>query len=157
MPPTIRRATAADAHAIGELAAEFQAYLRAQGSQGEFRWGADEYLRDGFGADPAFQGVVAEEGGRPVGFALCDRGYDTTRGERYVYLIDLFVAASHRRRGVGQALMRAIGEIGRRRGAESVAWSVLTSDRAARSFYEKLGARYVDNSQVMWCPIPDLP
>ena len=150
MPPTIRRATAADAPAIGELAAEFQSYLRARGSQGEFRWGADEYLRDGFGEDPAFQGLVAEEGGPPVGFALYASGYDTTRGERYVYLIDLFVTASHRRRGVGQALMRAVGEIGRRRGAEAVAWSVLTGDRAARSFYEKLGAAYVDDSRVMW-------
>lgn len=157
MPPTIRRATVADAPAIGELAAEFQTCLRAQGSQGEFRWGADEYLRDGFGADPAFQGVVAEDGGRPVGFALYASGYDTTRGERYLYLIDLFVTAEYRRRGVGQALMRAIGEIGRRRGAESVAWSVLQGDVAARSFYEKLGARYVDDSRVMWCPIPALP
>lgn len=154
MSPTIRRATPDDAATIGRLAAEFQGHLRAHGSGADFRWGAAEYLRDGFGPDAAFAGVVAEVDDQVAGFALYGSGYDTTRGERYVYLIDLFVSAAHRRRGVGEALMRAVGEIGRRRGAESIAWSVLKDDRAARSFYEKLGARYVDESRVMWCPIP---
>ena len=156
MTPTIRACTAADAAAIGELATEFQHHLRAHGSQTDFHWGAAEYLRDGFGADPAFEGLVAEVDGRVVGFALYDSGYDTAQGERYVYLIDLFVSAPFRRMGVGEALMREVGAIGRRRGAGSIAWSVLKDDLAARRFYEKQGARYIDESRVMWCPIPVL-
>jgi len=151
----IRPATAADAPAIGTLAAEFQAYLRSVGSTATFTWGAAEYLRDGFGPAPAFEGAVAEIGGHPVGFALFDRGYDTDRGQRYLYLIDLFVTASARGSGVGQALMAWIGEVGRRRGAELIAWSVAIENHAAVRFYERLGARFVEDQRLMWCPIGD--
>jgi len=52
MSPLIRSATANDARVIGQLAAEFHAYLRSIGDQTAFSFGTTEYLRDGFGADP---------------------------------------------------------------------------------------------------------
>ena len=150
---TIRRATPADADAIGRLANEFQAYLRAQGSLADYTWGAEAYLRDGFGADPAFEGVVAEVEGSVVAFGLYHFGYDTDRGERLLYLIDLFVTEGFRGRGIGEGLMERLTEVGRARGAELMAWSVLTENRPARRFYERLGARYVEGQYVMWRPI----
>lgn len=157
MPTTIRPATRDDAEAIGTLAAEFQAYLRAAGSRGDFAWGAAQYLRDGFGADHAFEGIVAEEEGRVIAYALFHFGYDTDRGERYLYLIDLFVSASYRGRGIGELLMGRLTEIGRERGAELLAWSVLTRNAAAIRFYRRLGAVPVDDQLTMYRPIPPAP
>ena len=149
----LRRATTTDAGAIGRLAAEFQAHLRAQGSLADYTWGAEAYLRDGFGPDPAFEGVVAEAEGGVVGFALYHFGYDSDRGERLLYLIDLFVSEAFRGRGIGEGLMERLAEVGRARGAELMAWSVLTENRPARRFYERVGARYVEDQYVMWRPI----
>lgn len=149
----IRRAAPFDADAIGRLAAEFQEYLRSQGSLADYTWDADAYLRDGFGADPAFEGMIAELDGVLVGFALYHFGYDTDRGQRLLYMIDLFVTEGARGHGVGQALMARLTDIGRERGAELIAWSVLTENRSARVFYERQGARYVEDQYVMWRPI----
>ena len=146
----IRRAAPFDADAIGRLAAEFQEYLRAQGSMADYTWDADAYLRDGFGADPAFEGMVAELDGVLVGFALYHFGYDTDRGQRLLYMIDLFVTEGARGQGVGQALMARLTEVGQARGAELIAWSVLTENRSAREFYERQGARYVEDQYTMW-------
>lgn len=157
MPTTIRPSTRDDADSIGALAAEFQAYLHATGSRGDFDWGAAKYLRDGFGADRAFEGIVAEVEGRLVAYALYHFGYDTDRGERYLYLIDLFVSATFRGRRIGAALMGRLSEIGRERGAELMAWSVLTQNAAAIHFYRKLGAASVDDQVTMYRPISPAP
>lgn len=150
----IRTATAADADSIGRLAKEFQKYLGSQGSTAEYSWDGATYLRDGFGEDPAFAGVVAEVDGVVVGYALHHFGYDTDHGERYLYLIDLFVSAACRGRGIGRELMERCMTRGRARGATLIAWSVLTSNAAAVRFYEGMGARYVEGQHTMWRPIP---
>jgi GNAT superfamily N-acetyltransferase len=153
-PVAIRQSTSGDADSIGALAAEFHSYLRGLGDQADFDWGGVKYLRDGFGEKPAFEGLVAEVNSRVVGYALYHCGYDTDRGQRLIYLIDLYVSQPFRRGGIGEALMQRISEIGRLRGAELIAWSVLKRNVAAVSFYETLGARYESDVHIMWCPIP---
>jgi hypothetical protein len=70
MNAMIRNATAADADAIGKLAREFQAYLRALGDRTHFEFTAETYLRDGFGPNAAFSGLVAERNGEVIGYLL---------------------------------------------------------------------------------------
>jgi ribosomal protein S18 acetylase RimI-like enzyme len=149
----IRQATASDAESIGTLAAEFQSYLRPLGDQADFNWDARKYLRDGFGESPAFEGLVAEVGSAVVAFALYHSGYDTDRGQRMVYLIDLYVSPAFRRCGIGRRLMQRVSGIGRTRGAELIAWSVSKRNTMALSFYETLGPSRVEDLQVMWVPI----
>ena len=105
---TIRAATDADAQAIGRLEQEFQACLRALGDQTAFAFTAETYLRDGFGPNPAFAGLVAELAGKVVGYLLYHLGYDTDRALRLMYVIDLYVREAKRRCGAGEALMRAV-------------------------------------------------
>ena len=145
----IRPCEPADAAAIGALAAEFQAYLRALGDRTAFAWGAAEYLRDGFGDDPAFEGLVAEVDSNVVGYLLYDFGYDTDRGQRLVFIIDLYAAATYRRCGLGRALMERAAVIGRSRSAELMLWSVYRLNEVALRFYERIGARYVEGLHFM--------
>jgi len=153
MTVVIRRSTADDAESIGSLALEFQSHLRALGDSADFDWSAKKYLRDGFGDDPAFEGLVAEADSRVVAYALYHSGYDTDRGQRMIYLIDLYVTPAFQRCGIGEKLMQRISEIGRARGAELIAWSVLERNATAARFYEKLGAVYANHVRVMWMPI----
>jgi ribosomal protein S18 acetylase RimI-like enzyme len=143
MALSIRECAPRDADAIGRLAHEFQSFLRTLGDSTAFRWGANEYRRDGFGAERAFEGFVAELDSRLVGFALYHPGYDSAKGERFIYLIDLYVTSSARRSGVGEKLMRRLADEARSRGAESVVWSVAKSNDPAIRFYEAMGAEHL--------------
>jgi GNAT superfamily N-acetyltransferase len=139
----------ADATAIGDLAAEFQAYLRSLGDTTEFAWGAEEYLRDGFGDRPTFEGLVADVGEGVDGYLLYDFGYDTDRGERLLFVIDLYVRATARSQGIATALMDRAAQIGRSRGADLMLWAVYKPNDLALRFYENRGARYVEDLHYM--------
>lgn len=149
----IRHSTADDADAIGSLAAEFQSYLHALGDETDFDWDAAKYLADGFGENPAFEGLVAEVDSRVVGYALYHSGYDTERGQRLIYLIDLFVSQPFRRAGIGDKLMQCLSDVGRSRRAEYIVWSVLKGNSLAIRFYERLGARHANGLHFMLLPI----
>lgn len=150
MTVSIRGCVIDDAEDIGRLAAEFHGYLRGLGDDTTYDWGAEKYARDGFGASPAFEGLVAEADGRVVAYALYDLDYDTNRGQRAVYLLDLYVSEAFRRAGIGEKLMERLNDIGRSRGAEYMIWSVLKANALAIRFYERQGAAIVDDVHFMW-------
>jgi ribosomal protein S18 acetylase RimI-like enzyme len=150
----IRTATVSDANAIGELAQEFQAYLRALGDRTQFEFTAETYRRDGFGPTPAFAGLVAELEGHVVGYLLYHFGYDTDRAMRLLQVIDLYVQAANRRRGVGEALMRAAAKICQAVGGRELLWSVFAPNKLAFQFYERLGAKYIQELKFMYWPVP---
>jgi ribosomal protein S18 acetylase RimI-like enzyme len=154
MRAVIRNATAADAQAIGELAKEFQEYLRALGDRTHFEFTAETYLRDGFGPSPAFAGLVAELGSEVIGYLLYHFGYDTDRAMRLMHVIDLYVQASQRRQGVGEALMRAAAQICRNAGGRELTWSVFSPNTLAFQFYERLGAKRIKQLEFMYLPVP---
>ena len=152
MNATIRTATAADAESIGALASEFQEYLRALGDRTHFEFTAETYRRDGFGPHPAFCGLVAEQDAAVIGYLLYHFGYDTDRAMRLMWVIDLFVTAAHRRCGMGEALMRRAARVCREAGGRELAWSVFSANTLAFRFYERLGARRLQDLQFMSCP-----
>jgi len=153
MPLVIRPSTPVDAEAIGAMAAEFQAYLRNLGDQTPFDWGAAKYRRDGFGENPAFQGLVAETDSGVAGYLLYHFGYDTDVGQRLVHIIDLYVREAARKQGLASALMQRVAEIGRAQGAEVLFWCVYHRNAGALRFYEKLGAKPVKDLHFMVLPI----
>jgi GNAT superfamily N-acetyltransferase len=74
-------------------------------------------LRDGFGADPAFSGLVAEFEGRVIDYLLYHFGYDTDRAIRLMHVVDLFVQEEMRNKSCGNSLMQAADRIGEKAGA----------------------------------------
>jgi ribosomal protein S18 acetylase RimI-like enzyme len=143
MTITIRSARASDAEEIGELARQIAEYLRSLGDPTEFKLNAEAYLRDGFGNRPAFSGLVAEDGGKVVGYLLYHLGYDSDAAARNLHVVDLYVQRKARRKKVGRALMTAAVEIAVEAGAEELVWSVYNRNSLATSFYEKLGAERI--------------
>lgn len=146
---TIRAGAPSDAEAIDALAREFQALLRSYDPMAHFSWGATQYLRDGFGNDPAFEVLVADDQGRVVGFTLFHAGYDADYGDRLFYMTDLFVTSAYRGRGIGTLLMDQIASTGRQRGVRWIVWSVLKGNTAAIEFYTKAGAHIYDRAHQM--------
>lgn len=94
-----------------------------------------------FGARPAAEVVIAEDGGEPVGFALFFTSYSTFLARPGLYLEDLFVLPAARGRGVGQALMIELARICVARGYGRFEWSVLDWNTPAIEFYARLGAK----------------
>lgn len=108
---------------------------------------ADDLLRDGFGAPPKFEVLLAERAGKPVGFALFFPTYSTWEGRPSLYLEDIFVLEEERGGGVGYQLMKALAAIAVQRGCARLELSVLHWN-PAREFYHRLGLAH----QEEWLP-----
>ncbi|OLC72076.1 MAG: GNAT family N-acetyltransferase [Deltaproteobacteria bacterium 13_1_40CM_4_54_4] len=76
----------------------------------------------------------------PVGFVLFFPNYSTFLGQPGLYIEDLFVDESHRRRGFGRALLLYVARLASERGCGRLEWSVLDWNEPAINFYKKLGA-----------------
>ena len=137
----IRPAEAQDADSIGQLVKEFAAYLRALGDEAEIKFDAQAYLRDGFGRAPAFAGLVAQHDDEILGYLLYHPGYDADYATRTLHVVDLYVRAQSRARGVGRALMAQAGHICRSLGGTQLFWAVYAPNQPALQFYERIGAR----------------
>lgn len=149
----IRKASLADVPAIAALAAEFAQYLRGLGDTTEFRLNADALERDGFGPQPAFEGVVAEMAGVIAGYLLYHNGYDTDAACRLLVVADLFVTQAVRGHGVGLALMREATKIAMNRGAKRLVWTVYQDNTEALRFYEHIGGRYALDLRLMFLDV----
>ncbi len=104
--------------------------------------GSTELLRrDGFGARPLFEAFLAELDGDVVGLASCYHTYSTWEGPT-LFVLDLFVLAEHRHRGIGSLLLRRMAHEAHARGCRRLHWEVLKSNVSAIHFYQhKVGTR----------------
>ena len=81
--------------------------------------------------------LLAEEGGRPVGFLEATGG--AFRRNRHVAHLVIGVLEEHAGRGIGTALMVEAQRWARERGIRRLELTVETHNRAARALYEKMG------------------
>lgn len=78
-------------------------------------------------------------GSPPVGIAELRFRDSIMSGKPVAYLEELYVAASHRRQGLGRALLERAIALARERGAAWIELGTATSDTAARRLYESIG------------------
>ena len=98
-------------------------------------------LQDGFGENPAYGVLVAEdEAGTVVGMSLYYVRYSTWKGRR-LYLEDLIVRENQRGKGLGKALLDATVDVARQSGCTGLMWQVLEWNTPAIEFYKAYGAR----------------
>ena len=77
---------------------------------------------------------------KPIGLVLFFHTYSTFLGRPGLYIEDLFVDESYRRRGFGAALLRYVARLAIERNCGRLEWSVLDWNKPAVNFYNKLGA-----------------
>ncbi|MFC5461449.1 AAC(3)-I family aminoglycoside N-acetyltransferase [Massilia niabensis] len=137
----IRQLQATDASLMDAMLSFFAEAFGDPVSYTSKRPGAD-YLRKLLGGD-SFIALAAFDGAAVIG-ALCAyelRKFEQERSEIYIY--DLAVAATHRRRGIATALIRSLQEIAAARGAWVIFVQADTQpeDEPAIALYSKLGVR----------------
>ena len=135
---TLRSATRDDVSVIAEL---IRGLARFEKLEQEVVM-TDELLAAGlFGDRPYAEVVLAEDDGRPVGFALFFHNFSTFLGRPGIYLEDLFVLPEQRGQGIGRMLLAHLARLAVERGCGRLEWAVLDWNRDAIKFYERLGAR----------------
>ena len=149
MGVSVRPAVREDAELIFALMLEESAYFQSLGVSDESVFNVESYLRDGFGPDPAFAGLVADTGAEICGYLLYHLGYDIDDAARVLYVMDLYVRSGSRRLGVGRGLMETAATLCRKLGGSQILWSVYNQNASAFAFYENLGAKYVEGQRFM--------
>jgi ribosomal protein S18 acetylase RimI-like enzyme len=100
---------------------------------------ADAVRRYGFGADKAFHAFVADRGGDVVAAMIVYDEFSTWRGQKGVYVLDIFIARAARGNGLGKRLIAEAAKWGKARGASYVRLSVDQENIHAINFYEAIG------------------
>ena len=107
-----------------------------------------DLVRDGFQENPLFYTFVAEVNGEIVGMALFYYRYSTWKGKT-IHLEDLILKENYRKQGIGFALYQKVIETGSREGVRRIEWNVLDWNTSAINFYEKTGAKILNDWRVV--------
>jgi GNAT superfamily N-acetyltransferase len=141
MATSIRTATEADVPQILAFVRALAVYEREPDAVKATEEGL---LRDGFGPNPIYFCLIAEQAGKPAGFALYFFNYSTWLGRPGLYLEDLFVSPEFRGLGIGKALLQQVAAIAVMRGCLRLQWEVLDWNTPAIDFYKAMGAEFMD-------------
>jgi GNAT superfamily N-acetyltransferase len=141
MATSIRPATRADVSTILDFIRGLAAYEREPHAVVATE---DDLLRDGFGEQPYFSCLIAEEDGAPAGFAFYFFDYSTWLGRPGLYLEDIFVYPEFRGRGIGKLLLQRVAAIAVEKGCPRMKWEVLDWNTPAIDFYAAMGAEFLD-------------
>jgi GNAT superfamily N-acetyltransferase len=141
MTTDVRPATAADLPALAALFHEMEVHYDGQAAapaESAIRTALERHV---FAAGSRIDLLVAEAGGRLLGFAFVSTLFPAARCTSALFLKDIFVSAAERSRGVGLALMRAVARLAATRGCSRINWNAARNNAAALAFYARLGAR----------------
>jgi GNAT superfamily N-acetyltransferase len=138
--PLIRDARASDVPALLEMFAELAEYEHLTH---ELRASEKQLSQALFGPRPAAEALIAEQcdSQAAVGYALYFPTFSSFLASTGVWLEDLFVRPTHRRTGVGRALLAAVAARLRERGGARLEWAALDWNEPALRFYAALGVR----------------
>ena len=138
MAINIRPATPDDAELILRFITELAIYEKAEHEVKTDAAG----IRDSLFAERATaHGLICENNGQPIGYAVYFFNYSTWLGKHGLYLEDLYVSPEARGLGAGKALLRHLAQLAVARGCGRFEWSVLDWNTPAIDFYQSFGAR----------------
>lgn len=111
---------------------------------------ADEAMlqEEMFGAKPGVEGIVGEEAGEVVSYALFFHNFSTFLCKKGLYLEDLYVKQDRRGAGYGKQMLAALARIAVERQCGRFEWSVLDWNVNAIKFYEQMGADVLPDWRV---------
>lgn len=132
----IRKAERKDCPQIMDLVKELAEYERAPQAVTVTE---EHFTESGFGLHPVWWGFVAESDRTIVGFALYYIRFSTWKGQR-MYLEDILVTKSMRRKGIGKMLFDRLITEGKEKKLSGMVWQVLEWNQSAIDFYKQYNA-----------------
>ncbi|MEU5834449.1 GNAT family N-acetyltransferase [Streptomyces diacarni] len=137
----ISRATEADTSAISTLLGEIEDYYGGKPTPGD----PDQIRSALFSPHPAATVLLArDEDGALLGMAAFTRLWPAAGADTSLYLKELYVRESARRRGVAAALMEQLKEEARTAGCSRLEWTADRDNPTALRFYEAQGVALHD-------------
>ncbi len=141
----IRSATEKDVPAILSLIKELANYEKLSD---QVIATEDELKKVLFGENNFVEILVAEYEEQITGQALFFKNFSTFLGKPGIYLEDLYVKPEMRNKGIGKALLDKIISLAKERNYGRVEWAVLDWNESAIEFYEKIGAKKLDEWKI---------
>jgi GNAT superfamily N-acetyltransferase len=143
MSLTVRAAEERDVTAIAILIREFAEFEKL------LAWCevTDDDLHEAiFGNKSFVQALVALSDGRYVGYALFYPVFRSFRGERSMFLEDLYVTPDLRGNGLGFVMLREVANYAKDEGFARMDWQALKWNAPALKFYQSIGAESDDEN-----------
>lgn len=141
----IRPAERDDAERLFELIRELADYEKL----GDAVRGDAELLATTLFDRGGAEALIAEVGGKAVGYAVFSTTYSTFECRPGLWVEDLFVRPEHRRRGIGGALLGQIAAVALERDCARLEWSALDWNEPALRFYDELGATLLRQWRIL--------
>ncbi len=141
----IREAELADLELIVDFISQKSEF---DGSKNFLAATADKLQQTLFCQPPLVRVLLAEVAGKAVGFAMFYASYSSLLTQPCLWLDDLFVQAPMRGMGVGTALLKYLAQIAESTNCGRMEWTVNTANAPGIAFYEKQGARILENIRV---------
>lgn len=137
MPLKIREAIPEDSQTILNFIIELAIYEKAEH---EVKTTIEETRKAIFAPNSTVKALICEENGFAIGFAVYFYNYSTWLGKKGIYLEDLYVSESKRKRGAGKALLKYLAQKAIEENCGRFEWSCLDWNTPSREFYESFGA-----------------
>ena len=138
----IRPAGEADVERLFDLIGELAAYEKLSDEVS----GDAEVLRRSLFEEKAAEALLLEAAdGEAVGYAIFFTTFSTFECRSGIWLEDVYVRPEHRRGGIGRLVMEHLAKLALDRGHVRFEWVALDWNEPALDFYEKLGARRLDD------------
>lgn len=99
-----------------------------------------------FGENAFVEGLIIFDGETPVGYALFYPNFASFRGQKGLYLEDIYIKQQYRASGLGEMTLKHLAKIARQRGFQRIDFQVLDWNTPAVQFYKKHGAA-IDESE----------
>lgn len=142
----IRPATEEDVQLLFDLILELAAYEKLADKMA----GDAEVLRRSLFEQKVAEALLLETAdGEAVGYAIFFTTFSTFECRSGIWLEDVYVRPEHRRGGIGRAVMEHLARIAQERGHVRLDWVALEWNEPALNFYEKLGARRLDDWKML--------
>ena len=138
---TVRPARAEDCETILRM---IRALAHFQGIADRVTAKVESLRRDGFGAQPRFEALLAENAGRPVGLAMFQMNYSIWEGASSMQITDLFVDELARGTGVGFRLVIEVARIARDRECSGLQLNMVHAN-PSRTSLDRMGFVHQDD------------
>jgi GNAT superfamily N-acetyltransferase len=141
MDTRITRITSARVPELLELIRELAKFERLEH---EVQARTASLRRSFFSRQPAAGALLADCDGKLAGYAIYFFTFSSFVGRAGIWLEDIYVRPKFRQQGTGLALIQAVAQIGVERNCGRFEWTALNWNKKALAFYDRLGARVMD-------------